>query len=93
LSSLNQNVTVDTCTFSNKTDAIQLEGGKAYITNCTGVNNNTTILPGSGAIVTVRGTIPAGAISSDWNGIVNPWGDNTCTQRPFFTPVQQLYSR
>jgi hypothetical protein len=84
LSSLNQNVTVDTCTFSNKTDAILLEGGKAYITNCTGVNNNTAILPGSGAIVTVRGTIPAGAISSDWNGIFNPWGDNTQLQRPYF---------
>lgn len=81
ISSFNQNAKIESCTFSNRNTAIQVNGGSCYIVECLGTNNTAAVLPAEGTIVKTAGTIHSGIIHTGFHGTVNPWGDNTANLR------------
>lgn len=77
----NQLGSVEGCTISNRSVAIQVEKGLVTITNCAGTGNITAILPSGGALVNTSGTIMSGALDGANGGVLNPWGDNNTLSR------------
>lgn len=67
-------------------------GGVIFAQNCSGSANTTAFSAAYGGRIHVDGTVPGatvalstaeGGIVTDGVGVVNPWGDNTMSARPF----------
>lgn len=88
----NTDVTMANCVIGNKQNAVYSNwGALVYAVDCSGSGNVIGYQAGAGGRIQVSGTtIPAttptavvqgGFITSGSQGTVNPWGDNTTTQR------------
>lgn len=83
------NVFIDRCTISNRSVGISaLAESMVYVGGCTGVNNGIAYLSGYASYLGYQSSVPSGAMVAQdsgmlvpGSGVLNPWGDNTPTNR------------